>query len=148
MEFLINGDESAATYGIYFLKGTFDQLKQMPIRKEPVYKYSWKDENGASYNDEESPKFETMRFELPCLMRADDFAGFNAFYNAFYAFVTTETFFYLNAESLSKSFKVRYINTNGLRLMNYKTGADNGVYCPFTLILDFDFEYEPEPDPE
>lgn len=147
-KYQINSDATIATYGLYFLKGTLAQLKQIPIRKEPIYKFSWKDENGATYNDLEPPKFETIRFELPCLMKGESFAAFNAFYDAFYSLITTETFFYLKSETLNKSFKVRYIAANGLNLIRYIEDSTGQVGCPFTLVLDWDYEYEPVAPPE
>lgn len=124
--FLINGQDTVAAYGLHFLKGTYSQLDAMPELKDNGLSIDWAGENGVErYHG--AKRFQSITYNLPCAILANSTADYETKLRALQTFLITAGEFTLDLAGRNRRFKLSYQNITGF--------SRAGNTARFTLVL-------------
>lgn len=136
---LINEQDCKATWGLVFLKGTYEELLKFPKRKEN-FTQSFPDENGT-LRQTDNLVYESITYKIQALIIADTRADFLAKLSSFSNYMLAAGYFDLDVVALNIRFRLLYAGAENFELKRRVSSGENAMLITLTLINDFPGNY-------
>ncbi|MFD1770859.1 hypothetical protein [Sphingobacterium suaedae] len=132
-------DTPSQDLGLFFKKGgLYGELLKLPKPKER-YSYDWKDEHGKEYDTFSPTVYESLQYNIPCYLVANDVDDLQAKRTAILELISAPAGFDFYSNTLGRGFKLRYIDSPSFRTMN-PIWSKGKLYCEFTLVFENNFD--------
>lgn len=138
-KYYINGQDCYTTWGIVFLKGTYNELMKFPKRKDG-YTISYSDENGT-LRDADNAVYESQTYALPIGVIGSDEADFFSKLNAFRSYILSAGYFTFDVVDLNIRFTLLYADMSTTEIKTRLNNVQNAIKMTLSLINDFPSVY-------
>jgi hypothetical protein len=113
---LIDGQDIYTNYGVFALRGAFNDLVKLPDMKEPS-KYSWDTENGDDVYLE-NRKIQARDITLTLLLSGATKEEMWTNRQALFAAISADGWHDLELETLGRKFQVYYVSCESAKFIN------------------------------
>lgn len=125
--------------GLYFKKGgLYQELLKLPKPKER-FSYDWKDENGKEYDTITPTVYESLQYNIPCYLVADNIDDLQAKRAAILELISAPEGFSFYSNTLGRGYYLRYIDSPSFRTLN-PIWSNGKLYCEFSLLFENNFD--------
>ncbi|HBW79941.1 MAG TPA: hypothetical protein DEF78_06310 [Sphingobacterium sp.] len=137
MGFLLENKDTAKEFRLFFKRGIWSELLKMPTPKPRAFN-DWPDEHGKDYDTISPTVFEPLTYNIDCYMTSTSLSRLQEQRDVLLDILKNPSGFNLRADELGRSFALRYVSSNGLRIFN-PLRTNGIVYTEFSLTLENTF---------
>ena len=137
MSFELENKNTATEFHLYFQRGTWSELLNLPTPKERAF-HDWADEHGRDYDDVSPTYFEALKYKIGCYLQSTSLTDLQNQREALLEILMKPAGFNFRVDALGRSFALRYIESPDFSIFNPRKTI-GFRYTAFTLVLKNNF---------